>query len=65
MRLYLAGLVVALLAHLVPAIPLWHAEDEVDIMAKEALQNQIAYQQSRGAWNKTCTVQNAVVRREW
>ena len=65
MRFCLAALVGALLAHLVPATPLWHADDEVDVMPREALQNQIAYQESRGASNKACTVQNAVVRREW
>lgn len=39
--------------------------DEVDMLVKEAFQNKIGYDSRPQASNKTCTVQNAPVRREW
>lgn len=40
--------------------------DEVDTLVKEALQNKINYDsRSQKVSNKTCSVQNAAVRREW
>lgn len=40
--------------------------DEVDTLAEEAFQNKIDYDSSsQQASNKTCSVENAAVRREW
>lgn len=39
--------------------------DPVDALANEGLDNLVAYEKSHSSSNKTCTVENAAVRREW
>lgn len=55
----------AILAAFVAASPT-PPMDPVDALANRGLDNKIAYEKSqRPMSNKTCTVENAVVRREW
>lgn len=66
MRFSGAVRLIALLACLTKGSPIQLGiGDEVDTLVKEAFQNKIEYDSRPQASNKTCTVQNAVVRREW
>lgn len=65
MRLYITCMIIAILAALVATSPTPRVSDEVDALANDALANLIAYERSHGDSNKTCTLQNAAVRREW
>lgn len=66
MRFWEACLGLALVhAQLVIGTPIQlGAQDEVDILSNKALQNKKAYD-AQPVLNKTCTVSNAIVRREW
>lgn len=68
MRFFLSCALPAILASLVTAStpPISGPDpDPVDALANEGLDNLAAYEKSHPSSNKTCTVENAAVRREW